>query len=105
MTQLYDPTGSVGTTHRFGGRGSLLTVTVILWAVFAWLAVASPASLDSVETWLRGLSGVGQLVAWVVLLPWLAGLTIWQSSAALVVRVVAVAVIAAVNLLLFARRG
>ena len=55
-------------------------IVTAISAAFAWAFVARPEVLSTVWTMVRGWPLVGQIVAWVLLLPWLLSLWIWRSS-------------------------
>lgn len=62
------------------GAYILLVVCTGIWVVFAWALVARPVALD--RTWgrIRALPLVAKPAVWVVFLPWLAGLAVWESN-------------------------
>lgn len=83
-------------------------VNVLIWAVFAilWLGFAaallfSRASLDTIWHTFRGLPLVAQLVGWLLLLPVMLGLWIWETGWPVVLRLVLVAGLAAWNITVF----
>lgn len=55
-------------------------VVVLLWAMFAAAAWASPGTLTDVWARVEGLPMASRFVVWVVALPWMVGLAIWQGS-------------------------
>lgn len=86
--------------------GILLAAFACAWLAFGAAVVANPAALDS--TW----RSIGQLplpiqaLAWLLALPLMAGLWVWEAGWPLVVRLVVVAALAGWNLLVFIpRRG
>ncbi len=72
-----------------------------LWAGFAAALVWSQGSLDQAWEWIRGLPGILQVLVWLLFLPVVAGLWIWESTWPLVMRLVLVGGLAFVNLYLF----
>jgi hypothetical protein len=52
----------------------------MLWGALLALAVTSPGTLDSVWSWTRDLWWPLQIAAWIVFLPWMIGLAVWQSG-------------------------
>jgi hypothetical protein len=79
--------------------GLLLAGFGLLWAAFAVAAVRRPDRLDAAWQRLRGLPLPVQALAWLLLLPVLAGLWVWRRRWPYAGRVLVVASIAAWNLL------
>ena len=89
---------------------SLFNVTVFvvfapLWVAFAAALVWSQGSLDQTWAWIRGLPLLVQGVVWLLFLPVVAGLWIWETSWPLVVRLVLVAGLGFANIMAFLPRG
>jgi hypothetical protein len=84
--------------------GLLFVGFALLWAGFLVAMVADPATLDTIRRTLESLPLVIQAVAWLLFLPLTAGLWIWGTDWAPVVRVVLVVGIAGWNLLVFLPR-
>jgi hypothetical protein len=57
-----------------------LVAVIVLWVLFGAALVFSPATLDGIWRSFRGLPLPVQIVGWIVLLPWVLGLVIWESS-------------------------
>jgi hypothetical protein len=72
--------------------------------VFVTLLVVSPETLDDAYDWLAGLPIVWEVLMWIVALPWALAYVVWESSWEQWLRVVIVAVLAAVHLSLSAPR-
>jgi hypothetical protein len=73
---------------------------LLLWVTFLATLVFSRGTLDSVWHWLVALPLVGQIVLWVLFLPVVAGLWIWESGLVLwliLIFTIAVGNIAAFN--------
>lgn len=86
----------------------VLVRTGLLWLAFAalWLGllvalIANPAALDAAWQAIGGSPLVVQAVAWLLFLPLMAGLWVWETDWPLLVRVVLVLGIAGWNLLMF----
>jgi hypothetical protein len=94
-TGLGDGIGTLAST------GLLFVVFALLWAAFGVAIVLSQGSLDSAWAWVRGLPLVLQGLAWLLLLPIMAALWVWQSSWPLAVRATLVVGLAVWNLLVF----
>jgi hypothetical protein len=85
--------------------GILFVVFAVLWIAFGAALVWSQGSLDQAWQTVRSLPVVVQIVAWVLLLPVMAGLWIWETSWPLIARVVLVLGVAGWNLLVFLPRA
>ena len=55
-------------------------VAALLWSAFWAAVVVDPAGLDAVWHGIRGLWWPVQGLAWVLFLPWLLGLRVWQGA-------------------------
>lgn len=73
----------------------------VIWVGFAWALIGSQGSLDAAWQWIRGLPLILQGIVWLLFLPVVAGLWIWQSDWPLAVRIVVVLGIGFFNLYLF----
>jgi hypothetical protein len=82
-------------------HGILLLAFGALWVAFGLAVVASQGTLDDAWATLTRLPLIVQAVVWLLLLPVVAGLWIWETTWPFVVRVVLVLGVAATNLLLF----
>lgn len=88
------------------GRNVLLSVLVftvfaLLWLAFGAALLWSRGTLDSVWERIRDLPLVVQGAVWLLFLPLMAGLWIWQMDWSLWLRLVLVAGLACVNLFTF----
>lgn len=72
-----------------------------LWVGFAWALIASQGSLDAAWHWIRSQPLIVQGVVWLLFLPVVAGLWIWESAWPAVVRLVLVFGVGFFNLYLF----
>jgi hypothetical protein len=73
--------------------GGVSFAAVVVSAVFAVLLITAPENLDTAWQWIRDLPIILEVVAWVLLLPWMLAYVVWQTSWALWVRIVVVAVL------------
>ena len=80
-------------------HGVLFVVFATLWLALGTIAVFNPAAINDIWQWIGSLSIVVQLVLWLLFLPVMAGIWIWQTSWPDVVRVVLVVGLAAFTLL------
>lgn len=81
--------------------GLLLVLFAALWAALAVAIVRAPARVDAAWRRLRALPLLVQLLAWLLLLPIVAGVAVWQLGWPRLARVAVVAGIATWNLLVF----
>ena len=85
--------------------GILFAIFAILWAGFAVALIWSHGSLDAAWQWVRSLPLIVQGIVWVLFLPVMIGLWIWETTWPLVLRLVVVVSIAGWNLLVFLPRA
>jgi len=57
-----------------------ITIFAILWVGFTIALLVNPEWLDLLWKWVRALPSVAQIMVWVVFLPIMVGLWIWESS-------------------------
>jgi hypothetical protein len=82
-------------------HGVLFAFFAVLWVAFGAALIWSQGSLDQAWQAVRDLPLLGQIVVWVLFLPVMAGLWIWETSWPIVVRLVLVLGLAGWNLLMF----
>ena len=82
-------------------NGILFVFFAVLWVSFGAALIWSQGSLDQAWQAVRDLPLIGQIVVWVLFLPVMAGLWIWETSWPIVVRLVLVLGLAGWNLLMF----
>ena len=85
-------------------NGGGFVIFGVLWVAFAYAVVTRQPGLE--ETWqaIRALPLIVQLVAWLLFLPVMLGMWVWETTWPLVMRVVLVAGLAGWNLLVFLPR-
>jgi hypothetical protein len=81
--------------------GLLLVLFAAMWVALGVAIVRAPARVDAAWRRLRALPLLVQLLAWVLLLPIVAGIAVWQLAWPRLARLSVVAGIAAWNLLVF----
>lgn len=86
-------------------HGVLFIVFAVLWVAFAAALVWSQGSLDQAWQAIRSWPLIIQVVAWVLFLPVMFGLWVWETSWPLVVRLILVIGVAGWNLLVFVPRA
>lgn len=64
------------------------------WAIVSALLVASPDTVDRFWHWSSDLPMWQRVIEWILLLPWMVGIAIWQSDWATGVRIAAIALVA-----------
>jgi hypothetical protein len=69
-------------SRKRGGIGARIWFAwmVSMWVAFAVLLVAAPDVVESLWSRVRDLPLVAELVFWVLFLPWMLGMAVWQSS-------------------------
>jgi hypothetical protein len=82
-------------------NGILFGIFAIIWIAFAVGLIWNQGSLDQAWNAVRSLPLIIQIVVWVLFLPVMIGLWIWEASWPLVVRLVLVVGVAGWNLLVF----
>jgi hypothetical protein len=68
-----------------------IMIFAILWVGFAIALVVNPEWLDSLWNWVGALPPVAEIVVWLLFLPIMVGLWIWESSWTALVRLLAFA--------------
>lgn len=76
-------------------------LVVVGWVGFGALLIVAAGSLGEMWSWVRGQSLIVQGVMWLLLLPWMAALAIWESTWDLWVRLAVIGGVALANLYLF----
>ena len=82
-------------------NGILFAIFAVIWIAFAAGLVFSQGSVDQAWQTARGLPLIVQAVVWVLLLPVMVGLWVWETTWPLIVRLVLVVGVAGWNLLIF----
>jgi hypothetical protein len=83
----------------------LFGIFAALWAAFAVGLIWSQGSIDQAWQWIGSLHIVVQLVIWLLFLPVMVGLWVWETSWPLIVRLVLIFGIAGWNLRIFLPRA
>jgi hypothetical protein len=85
--------------------GVAFVAFALLWLGFGAALIWSQGSLDAAWHWIRTLPLLVQGLVWLLFLPVVIGLWIWESTWPLIVRVVLIAGVAWWNLLVFLPRA
>ena len=94
-------TGLSNSVAWLAENGVLFGIFAIIWIAFAVGLIWSQGSLDQAWNAVRGLPLIVQVVVWLLFLPVMIGLWIWETSWPLIVRLVLVVGVAGWNLLMF----
>ena len=86
-------------------HGVLFLVFAILWVAFGAALIWSQGSVDQAWATINGLPLILRVLVWLLFLPVVAGLWVWEPSWPLIVRVITIAAIAGWNLLVFLPRA
>ncbi len=82
-------------------HGILFAVFALLWVAFGAGLLLSQGSVDQTWQTIRGLPLIVQLIVWLLFLPVMLGMWVWETTWPLIVRLVLVLSIAGWNLLVF----
>jgi ABC-type amino acid transport system permease subunit len=86
-------------------HGVLFAIFALMWIAFAVGLVWSQGTVDQAWQFIRGLPLLIQIVVWVLFLPVMVGLWIWETTWPLLVRLVLVVGVAGWNLFMFLPRA
>ncbi|HET9204424.1 MAG TPA: hypothetical protein VFP67_14915 [Acidimicrobiia bacterium] len=81
--------------------GILFVLFALIWLAFGAALVWSQGSIDAVWTWIRDLPWLIEGVVWLLFLPVMLGMWIWQTSWPLILRLVLIVGLAGWTLLVF----
>jgi hypothetical protein len=68
-----------------------IVIFAILWVGFAIALVVNRELLDLLWNWVRALPAVAEIIIWLLFLPIMVGLWIWESSGSAIVHILALA--------------
>lgn len=107
MEQVIETVASgLGNTVAFlAETGILFAIFAVIWVAFAAALIWSQGSLDAAWHWVRGLPLVVQGIVWLLFLPVMIGLWIWETTWPLIWRLVVIVGIAGWNLVVFLPRA
>ena len=97
-------TGLGNTVGFLAETGLLFALFAILWLAFGVALIQSHGSLDAAWQWVRSLPLLVQTAVWLLFLPVMVGLWVWETTWPLVLRVILVLGIAGWNLLVLLPR-
>jgi hypothetical protein len=84
-----------------GENGILFAIFAVIWVAFAAGLIFSQGSVDQAWQAIRDLPLIVQIVVWILFLPVMIGLWIWETTWPLIVRLVLVMGVAGWNLFMF----
>jgi hypothetical protein len=93
--------GAGNTVAWLAESGILFAIFAVIWMAFGAALIVSQGSVDQAWQSIRELPLIVQLVVWVLFLPVMLGLWVWETAWPLVVRLVLVVGIAGWNLFMF----
>jgi hypothetical protein len=96
-------TGLGNTIGFLANSGILFVLFALIWLAFGVALVWSRGSIDALWTWIRDLPWLLEGAVWLLFLPVVLGLWIWQTSWPLILRLVLIVGIAGWTLLVFPR--
>jgi ABC-type amino acid transport system permease subunit len=82
-------------------NGILFGIFAVIWVAFAAGLIFSQGSVDQAWQTIRDLPLIVQIVVWILFLPVMIGLWIWETTWPLIVRLVLVVGVAGWNLFMF----
>jgi hypothetical protein len=98
--------GGLGNTVGWMAESGILFVAfAVIWVAFAAALIFSQGSVDQAWQAVRTLPLILQIAVWVLFLPVMVGLWIWESTLPLVIRLLLVLGVAGWNLLVFLPRA
>lgn len=103
MEQVIDTMASAlgNSVALLAETGVLFVGFAVLWVAFGAALIWSQGSLDAAWQWIRALPLLLQGLVWLLFLPVVVGLWIWETTWPLIVRLVLIAGLAGWNLLIF----
>jgi hypothetical protein len=94
-------TGTGQSVGWLAEHGVLFVIFTLIWIAIAAGLVLSQGSVDQAWQAIRGLPLIVQAIVWLLFLPVMIGLWIWESTWPLIVRLTLIVGIAGWNLLVF----
>lgn len=107
MEQVIETVASgLGNTAAFlAETGILFAIFAVIWVAFGAALIWSQGSLDGAWQWVRSLPLVVQGMVWLLFLPVMMGLWIWETTWPLILRLVVIVGIAGWNLVVLLPRA
>lgn len=96
----------IGNTLGFlAETGVLFAIFAVLWVAFGAALLWSQGSLDAAWQWVRSLPLMVQGIVWLLFLPVVIGLWVWETTWPLLMRVLLIVGVASWNLIVFLPRA
>lgn len=98
MAQVHVTRPQRAVNPQQGGRSMVLAWLIIMvagWVILAVMLMTAPGTIDRFWEWSRDLPLWQQVIEWIVLLPWMVGIAIWESDWTTGLRVGAISLAAA----------
>jgi hypothetical protein len=96
----------MGNTVAFlAETGVLFAIFAVLWAAFGAALILSQGSLDAAWQWVRGMPLIVQGIVWLLFLPVMFGLWVWETTWPLILRLVLIVGVVGWNLIVFLPRA
>jgi hypothetical protein len=107
MEQVIEMVASgMGNTVAFlAETGVLFAVFAVVWVAFGTALIWSQGSLDAAWQWVRALPLIVQGIVWLLFLPVMFGLWVWETTWPLFLRLVLIVGVAGWNLIVFLPRA
>lgn len=91
-----------GTARVFSlWRWLSISLIIVLWAFFGVTAISTPTTLHEIWAWAGDLSLAAQIGVWIIALPWMVGIAIFQAVWPDLVRVLLIIGVAIVSVWTF----
>jgi hypothetical protein len=103
MEQVIEMVASgIGNTIAFlAETGVLFAIFAVAWVAFGAALIWSQGSLDAAWHWVRALPLIVQGIVWLLFLPVVFGLWVWETTWPLILRLVLIVGVAGWNLIVF----
>ena len=107
MEQLIETvaSGAGSSVGWLAETGVLFVIFAVLWVAFGAALIWSQGSLDAAWAWVRSLPLIVQGIVWLLFLPVMAGLWIWETTWPVILRLVLIVGVAGWNLIVFLPRA
>jgi hypothetical protein len=107
MEQIFETMGNgIGNTVGFMAEtGILFAIFAVIWVAFGAALILSQGSIDAAWQWVRSLPLVLQGLVWLLFLPVMLAVWIWETTWPVIVRLILVIGIGGWNLMIFLPRA
>jgi hypothetical protein len=107
MEQIFETMGNgIGNSVGFMAEtGILFAIFALIWVAFGAALILSQGSIDAAWQWVRSLPLVLQGLVWLLFLPVMLAVWIWETTWPVIVRLILVIGIGGWNLMIFLPRA